>query len=225
MRWRTGREQGIGRSSSCCIQSLQRSIQFSCSVVSNSFWPCGLQYARLPVHYQLPQLAQIHVHQDGNAIYPIISSSVGPFSFCLQSFPASGSFLMSSFLAFEGQSIGRPKYWSFRFSLSPSNEYSGLDEARTGIKIARGNISNLRYTFLSKAPRPFIVAYPYWPSIDTVLFFSRGVSITPAIAIPQPHWVHSSFRIFVLTAPISPLLLSTETPLTLQVSFFFFNFI
>ena len=37
--------------------------------------------------------------------YPIISSSVGPFS-CLQSFPASGSFLMSPFLASEGQSIG-----------------------------------------------------------------------------------------------------------------------
>ena len=83
-------------------------------------------------------------------------------------------------------SIRRPKYMSFRFSLSPSNEYSELDEAQTGIKIARGNINNLRYTFLSKAPKPFIVAYPCLPSSDTVLF-SRGVSITPAVAIPQPH--------------------------------------
>ena len=53
--------------------------------------------------------------------HPTISSSVIPFSSCLQSFPASGSFLMSQFLA-----IRWPKYWSFSFSISPSNEYSGL---------------------------------------------------------------------------------------------------
>ena len=54
----------------------------------------------------------------------IISSSVIPFS-CRQSFPASGSFLMS--LLFES----RVKYWSFSFSISPSNEYSGLIFFRT----------------------------------------------------------------------------------------------
>ena len=43
-----------------------------------------------------------------------------PFSSRLQSFPASGSFLMSRFLA------SGPKYWSFSFSISPSKEYSGL---------------------------------------------------------------------------------------------------
>jgi len=45
------------------------------------------------------------------------SSSAAPFSFCLQSFPASRSFPMSH---------RWPKYWSFSFSISPSNEYSGL---------------------------------------------------------------------------------------------------
>ena len=49
-----------------------------------------------------------------------ISSSVAPFSSCLQSFPASGSFPMCQF------GIRWPKYWSFIFSISPSNEYSGL---------------------------------------------------------------------------------------------------
>ena len=48
-----------------------------------------------------------------------------PFLLCLQSFPAPGSFPMSQFFA--SGSIGEtPKYWSFCFSISPSNEYSGL---------------------------------------------------------------------------------------------------
>ena len=52
--------------------------------------------------------------------YLTISSSVIPFSFCCQSSPASGSFPMSQI------AIRWPKYWSFSFSISPSNEYSGL---------------------------------------------------------------------------------------------------
>ena len=53
--------------------------------------------------------------------HPTISSSVIPFSSCLQSFPASGSFPMS-----QTCSSWWPKYWSFSFSISPFNEYSGL---------------------------------------------------------------------------------------------------
>ena len=44
-----------------------------------------------------------------------------PLSSCLQSFPASGSFLMSQLFT-----SGGPKYWSFSFSISPSNEHPGL---------------------------------------------------------------------------------------------------
>ena len=53
-----------------------------------------------PVHHQLPELAQTHVHRVGDARN--ISSSVLPFSSCLQSFPASGSFQMSQFFVFSG---------------------------------------------------------------------------------------------------------------------------
>ena len=60
--------------------------------------------------------------------YPTISFSVVPFSSCLQSFPASGSFLRSQLVL----RIRWPKYWSFSFSISPSNEYSGLISFRTG---------------------------------------------------------------------------------------------
>ena len=53
--------------------------------------------------------------------HPTISSSVVPFSSCLHSFPASGSFPNESV-----HHIRWPKYWSFSFSICPSNEYSGL---------------------------------------------------------------------------------------------------
>ena len=56
--------------------------------------------------------------------HPTIWSSVVPFSFCLQSFPASGSFLMSWLFASGGQSIGAS-------ASAPSNEYSGLISFRT----------------------------------------------------------------------------------------------
>ena len=52
--------------------------------------------------------------------HPAISSSVVPLSSCLQSFPASGSFLWVTLC------IRWPKYWNFSFSISPSNEYLGL---------------------------------------------------------------------------------------------------
>ena len=53
--------------------------------------------------------------------HPTISSSVVPFSSCPQSFPASGSFPMSQLFT-----IRWPKYWSFSFNISPSNEHPGL---------------------------------------------------------------------------------------------------
>ena len=57
----------------------------------------------LPVHNQLPELTQTHVHRVGDTIQP--SHPVVPFSSCLQSFPASGSFQMSQLFASGGQSI------------------------------------------------------------------------------------------------------------------------
>ena len=58
-----------------------------------------------PVHHQLPELAETHVHWS-QWCHPTISSSVVPFYSCLQSFPASGSFPVSQFFTSGGQSIG-----------------------------------------------------------------------------------------------------------------------
>ena len=73
-----------------------------------------------PVHHQLPELAQTHVHGVGDAIqssHPLLSPPTHP----LQPFPASGSFPKSWFFASGGQSIGASASASV-----PSNEYSGL---------------------------------------------------------------------------------------------------
>ena len=82
-----------------------RSVQFSCSVVSNSLRPHGRQHTRLPCPSPTPG-----VYSNSCPLswwcHPTISSSVVPFSSHLQSFPASGSFPMSQSFASGGQSIG-----------------------------------------------------------------------------------------------------------------------
>ena len=81
------------------------SVQFSCSVVSNSLQPHGLQHARLPCPSPTPG-AYSNSCSLSRWCHPTISFSVVPFSFCLQSFPASGSFPVSQFFTSGGQSIG-----------------------------------------------------------------------------------------------------------------------
>ena len=79
--------------------------QFS-SVAQSCLTLCNSMYRSMrgfPVHQQLLDLVQTHVHWGSDAIQP--SHLVVPFS-CLQSFPASGSFPMSQFFPSSGQSIG-----------------------------------------------------------------------------------------------------------------------
>ena len=80
-------------------------VQFSCSVVSDSLRPCGLQHARLPCPSSTARACSSSC-PSSQWCHPAISSSVIPFSFHLQSFPASGSFPVSQFFASGGQSIG-----------------------------------------------------------------------------------------------------------------------
>ena len=82
-----------------------RAVQFSCSVVSDSLWPHGLQHTRLPCPSPTPRACSNSCALS-RWCHPAISSSVVPFSSCLQSFPASESFQMSQFFASGGQRIG-----------------------------------------------------------------------------------------------------------------------
>ena len=95
------------------------SFPSSRSVVSNSLWPNGLQHARLPCPSPTPR-AYSNSHPSSQWCHPNISSSVVPFSSCLQSWPASGFFSLSQFFTSGGQNR------SFTLSISPSNEYSEL---------------------------------------------------------------------------------------------------
>ena len=103
-----------------------------------------------PVHHLLPDWLSSGHPTDGwlsKWCHPTISSSVIPF--CLQSFSASGSFSNESALR-----IRWPKYWSFSFSISPSNEYSGLISLRIDLfdlLIVQGTLKSLLQHYSSKA--------------------------------------------------------------------------
>ena len=81
-----------------------QSVQFSCSVVSNSLWPHELQHARPPCPSPTAKVYSSSCPLS-RWCHPTISSSVFLFSSCLQFFPTSGSFQMSQFFASGGQSI------------------------------------------------------------------------------------------------------------------------
>ena len=87
--------------------------------MSNSLRPHGLQHTRPPC---LSPTLRVYSNSCplSQWCHLTVSSSVIPFSSHLQFFPASGCFQMSQFFVSGGQS------WSFSFSISPCNEYSGL---------------------------------------------------------------------------------------------------
>ena len=91
-------------------------LLFSHYIMSDPLRPHGLQHARFPCPF-------LSVCSNSCPLswwcYLTISSSATHFSFCLQSFPAPGSFAVSWICT------RWPKYWSSSFSISPSNEYSG----------------------------------------------------------------------------------------------------
>ena len=80
-------------------------VQFSHLIVSDSLWPHWLQHTRLPCPSPIPR-AHSNSCPSSQWCHPTISCSVIPFSSHLQSFQASGSFQMSQFFTWGGQSIG-----------------------------------------------------------------------------------------------------------------------
>ena len=80
-------------------------VQFTCSVVSDSLQPHWLQHARLPCPSPTHRACS-NSCPSSRWCHPAISSSVVPFTSCLQSFPESGSFSISQLFASGGQSIG-----------------------------------------------------------------------------------------------------------------------
>ena len=102
----------------CTFAQRVPSALFSHSIMSNSLWFHGLQHARLLCPSPTPGACS-NSCPSSRWCHPTISSSVVLFS-RIQSFPPSGSFSRSQFFGPGGQ------FWSFSFSISPSNEYSEL---------------------------------------------------------------------------------------------------
>ena len=116
------------------------------SVMSNSLWPHGLSMPGFPVHHQLPEFTQTHVHWVGDAIQPslpLLSSSPPAFNLSQQ-----GLFKWVS------SSPQVAKYWSFSFSIITSNEYSGLISFRMDcldLLAIQGTLKSLLQHHSSKA--------------------------------------------------------------------------
>ena len=125
---------------------LQTSVQFSKSCLTLCE-PMDYSMAGLPVHHQLLELAQTHVHWVSDAIQP----SHPPLS------PSSPSFNLSPNQGISTESvlcIRWPKFWSFSFSICPSNEYSGLISFRIGwfdLHAVQGTLKSLLQHHSSKA--------------------------------------------------------------------------
>ena len=145
--------------------------------------PHGLQHASLPVHHQLLDFTQTHVHQLGDAIqpsHPLLSPS-----------PALN---LSPHRVFSNQSALRirwPKYWSF--SISPSNEYSGLISFRMDWLdhlAVQGTLKSLLQHHSSKAsilwPSSFFIvqlSHPYMTTRKTIAL-TRWTFVGKVMSLP-----------------------------------------
>ena len=99
-----------------CTRALITSVAQSCPMLCD---PMDCSTPGFPVHHQLLELTQTHVHQVSDAIQP--SHPLSSLLLLPSIFPSVSVFSSESILH-----IRWSKYWSFSFGISPSNEYSGL---------------------------------------------------------------------------------------------------
>ena len=131
---------GICLFCSCCISSVAQLCLTLCD-------PMNCSTPGLPVHHQLPEFTQTHVHRVDDAIQP--SHPLSPHFLLPSVFPSIRVF--SSELALH---IRWPKYWSFSCSISLSNEYSGLISFRIDwfdLLAVQGTLKSLIQHHSSKA--------------------------------------------------------------------------
>ena len=140
-------------------------VQFSLSVLSNSLWPHGLQHARPPCPSPTPG-----VYSNTCLLswwcHPTISSSVVPFSSCLQFFPALGSFQMSQLFTSDGQGIGV----SASASVLPMNIQDGLAGSPSSLRNSQESSPTPQFKSINSSTLSFIVqlSYPYMTTGKTI---------------------------------------------------------
>ena len=123
------------------------SVHFNCSVVSDSLWPHGLQHTKLPCPSPIPWA---YSNSCPSSWWCHLTISSCHLLLLLPSiFPSIKVFSNDSALC-----IRWPKYWSFSFSISPSNEYSGLISFRIdwlNLLAVQGTLKSLLQHYSSKA--------------------------------------------------------------------------
>ena len=123
-----------------------------------------------PVHHQLPEFAQTHVHQVSDVIqpsHPLLSPSPPTFNLSQHQGLSNDPVLH----------IRRPKYWSFSFSPSPSNEYSGLISFRIDwldLLAVQGTLKSLLQSINSSS-----LSFLYSPTLTSL----------------HDHWKNHSFNL------------------------------
>ena len=148
------------------------SMLFSCWVLFDSLWPHELKHTRLPYPSPSPRVCS-DLCPLSWWCHPTISSFVVPFSSCLQSFPASGPFLMSWLFASGDQSIGA----SASASVLPVNVQGLFPLGRTGLislqskRLSRvfsnSKFESINFSALNLPYGPALTFVPsYWKSHD-----------------------------------------------------------
>ena len=136
------------------------SVTQSCLTLSD---PMDYSTPGFPVHHQLPELAQTHIHWVSDAIQPSHPLSC----------PSPPAFNRSQIQIFSNESvlcIRWPKYWSFSFNISPSNEHSGLISFRmTGlISLQSRDSQELSLTPQFKIISSLMVSFIYSPTLTSI---------------------------------------------------------
>ena len=106
------------------LDSVDLSVQSTCSLMSDSLWPHELQHTRCPCPKPTPGV-YTNSCPSSRWCHPTISASDIPFSSCPQIFPSIRVFSNESVLC-----IRWPNYWNFSFNIRPSNEHPGLISLR-----------------------------------------------------------------------------------------------
>ena len=161
------------------------SVQFSRSIVSNSFWPHGLQHARLPCLSPIPG-AYSNSCPLSWWCHSTISSSVVPFLSHLQSFPASGSFQMSQFFASGIQSIGV----SASASILPMDIQDWFPLGWTGwISLLSKGLSRV-FSNTTVQNHQFFGATPQFKTINSLVL---SFLYSPTLTSMRDYWKSHSF--------------------------------
>ena len=135
------------------------SVAQSCPTLCN---PMNRRTPGLPVHHQLPEFTQTHIHWVGNAIQPShpLSSPSPPVPI-----PSQHQGLFQSTLRMRWS-----KYWSFSFSISPSNEHPGLISIRMDwldLLAVQGTLKSLLQQHSSKASSP-VLSFLHSPTLTSI---------------------------------------------------------